>query len=236
MLFSERALALIIRFESLNQPGHWPGGSSGITLGYGYDLGHVETGQFERDWAGCFTPTETRRLGRAVGLTGAAARALAPGLADIRCTRADARRVLLDASLPLYFARTRRALPGFDVLHLDIQGALVSLVYNRGARMSDSPGTDDRREMRAIRDLVASGTVIGIAREIRSMKRLWIGRGVDGLLARRDAEADLVESAIAGMREALRRVRPGRAPGFVGGTFPARRRTRPRRAVLLPIS
>jgi hypothetical protein len=28
------------------------------------------------------------------------------------------------------------------------------------------------------------------------MKRLWVGKGVDGLLKRRDAEADLVESAI----------------------------------------
>jgi GH24 family phage-related lysozyme (muramidase) len=35
-----------------------------------------------------------------------------------------------------------------------------------------------------------------IAGQFRSMKRLWEGKGLDGLLARRDAEADLVESAI----------------------------------------
>jgi GH24 family phage-related lysozyme (muramidase) len=28
------------------------------------------------------------------------------------------------------------------------------------------------------------------------MKRIWEGKGLDGLLKRRDAEADLVESAI----------------------------------------
>jgi GH24 family phage-related lysozyme (muramidase) len=35
-----------------------------------------------------------------------------------------------------------------------------------------------------------------IADEIRSMKRLWEGKGLAGLLRRRDAEAALVESCI----------------------------------------
>ena len=35
-----------------------------------------------------------------------------------------------------------------------------------------------------------------IANQIRSMKRLWVNKGLGGLLHRRDAEADLVESCI----------------------------------------
>jgi GH24 family phage-related lysozyme (muramidase) len=50
--------------------------------------------------------------------------------------------------------------------------------------------------MRAVRDAVAAGDLQEIANQIRAMKRLWEGKGLDGLLKRRDAEADLVESAI----------------------------------------
>jgi hypothetical protein len=49
MAFSDRALRLILDFEGLNQPGKWPGASSGITLGYGYDLGHVTASRFAED-------------------------------------------------------------------------------------------------------------------------------------------------------------------------------------------
>jgi GH24 family phage-related lysozyme (muramidase) len=55
---------------------------------------------------------------------------------------------------------------------------------------------DSRREMRAVRDAVANGDLQEIANQLRSMKRIWEGKGLDGLLRRRDAEADLVESAI----------------------------------------
>ena len=196
MAFSEKALKLIVDFEGINQPGKWPGASSGITLGYGYDLGHVTADQFASDWAGSFTPEQFARLGEAIGITGSAAAALAPRLADIKCTKPDSRRVLLAISIPEYVETTQRAFPGFDSLPLGTQGALVSLVYNRGAGMKDSPGKDNRREMRAIRDLVPQGDLAGIAAQLRAMKRLWAGEGMGGLLRRRDAEAPLVESTI----------------------------------------
>jgi GH24 family phage-related lysozyme (muramidase) len=44
-----------------------------------------------------------------------------------------------------------------------------------------------------IKDLVANKDYKGIAKEIRSMKRLWEGKGLDGLLKRRDKEAKMVE-------------------------------------------
>jgi len=34
-------------------------------------------------------------------------------------------------------------------------------------------------------------------RQLRSMKRLWVGKGLGGLIARREREAQLVESALA---------------------------------------
>ena len=50
--------------------------------------------------------------------------------------------------------------------------------------------------MRAIRDAVARQDLREIANQLRSMKRLWVGKNLDGLLRRRDAEAELVESCI----------------------------------------
>jgi hypothetical protein len=84
--------------------------------------------------------------------------------------------------------------------------------------MTDGPGTDDRREMRAIRDLVPQANLAGIATELRSMQRLWIGKKLDGLLARREAEAALVESCIAPPR-------PRRATSSRGKRRSAKKRT-----------
>ena len=89
-----------------------------------------------------------------------------------------------------------QAFPGLEKLPADAQGALVSLVYNRGTSMVDKPGEDRRKEMRAIRDAVEEQDLQEIADQLRSMKRLWAGKGLDGLLARREAEAELVESTI----------------------------------------
>jgi GH24 family phage-related lysozyme (muramidase) len=51
-----------------------------------------------------------------------------------------------------------------------------------------------RAEMARIRDLVPSKNYSAIAQEIRNMKRIWKGKGLDGLLRRRDKEASLVDS------------------------------------------
>ena len=55
---------------------------------------------------------------------------------------------------------------------------------------------DSRLEMRSIRDLVPKKDYRGIADQLRKMKRIWEGKGLDGLIARREAEAKLVETCI----------------------------------------
>jgi GH24 family phage-related lysozyme (muramidase) len=93
---------------------------------------------------------------------------------------------------------TGRAFPGVTKLPPDAQGALVSLVFNRGTSMQGHR----RREMREIRDAIArtdfkmSKLLEAIATSIESMIRLWIGKGLDGLIRRRKAEAALVRSCI----------------------------------------
>lgn len=190
--FSEKALRLILDAEGLNQPGKWPGAASGITIGMGYDLGYVTVDQFESDWHDMLTGPQLASLKTAIGLIGIKAKNRAAQYANIRIKRADAEKVFTERTIPDQVFKTAKAFPGFENLPLDAQGALVSLVYNRGTSMVG----DRRKEMRAIRDAVPKGDLQGIADQIRAMKRLWVGQGLDGLLKRRDAEAALVESCI----------------------------------------
>ena len=67
-------------------------------------------------------------------------------------------------------------------------------MYNRGAAFS-SLG-DRYAEMRAIKVHMVNNNPENIPAEFRSMKRLWVGKGLDGLLARRDREAKLFERGL----------------------------------------
>jgi GH24 family phage-related lysozyme (muramidase) len=185
-VFSDKALKLILDEEGLDQPSLWPKGESGISIGRGYDLRWESN--FESDWKPYLTPDEISRLKTVVGKQGS--NELASQFKDIHITQEAADHVFYDKTLPEYTRQTRAAFPGFDNLPLDAQGALVSLVYNRGAGMSG----DTRLEMRNIRDLVPNGDLQGIADQIRAMKRLWPDSS--DLRNRRDHEADLVESCI----------------------------------------
>ena len=60
---SSKALQLILNAEGLDQPGNWPGGASGITIGIGYDLGYITVDRFESEWCDVlpFTNTASQR-------------------------------------------------------------------------------------------------------------------------------------------------------------------------------
>jgi GH24 family phage-related lysozyme (muramidase) len=202
---SPAARALILESEGLDQPSKWPGGESGITLGRGYDLGYITPAQFQADWSPHLTAGQRTRLNKALGKRGNAAKMMASEFRDIVISRAAADEVFDRVTIPRWVAITRKALQGSEILPADAFGALVSLTFNRGPAMEG----DRRREMREIRDAIASvarkgetlraamlpSLLDGIAVKIREMKRLWVGKGLDGLLRRRDAEAALVERA-----------------------------------------
>ena len=91
---------------------------------------------------------------------------------------------------PKFTKLAERAFPGLDELHPDAYGAIVSLVFNRGTSMKG----DSRREMRTIRALIPEKNYTKIAIQFNDMKRIWEGKGLDGLLERREAEAALIKS------------------------------------------
>ncbi len=55
---------------------------------------------------------------------------------------------------------------------------------------------DAKKEMKAIVELVAKQDYEGIAEQIEKSKRLWENRGLDGLVIRRENEADLIRDSI----------------------------------------
>jgi GH24 family phage-related lysozyme (muramidase) len=182
--------------EGLSSRPGWPGGQSGVTIGFGYDLGYATVDQFESDWGERIGPDAGERLRAVVGLRALRARNRIGKLADIRVSRNVAEQVFDTRTLPLYELRTAQAFPGVEALPENVRGALVSLVYNRGTSMVDKSPNDRRREMRAIREAVAAGDLAEIVAQMRAMKRLWEGKGLGGLIARREKEAQLVESAM----------------------------------------
>ncbi len=169
----------------------WPGGQSGVTIGVGYDLGYNSASQIRKDWAAQLSELELAKLTVVAGLKGQAAEQAVKGVKDIQVPLENAEQVFYAATLPRYAKQTRKAYPGVEKLFADAQAALLSLVYNRGAKMTGS----SRKEMAAIKQLVVNRDYAGIAEQIKAMKRLWENRGLDGLLKRRDDEARLVRNA-----------------------------------------
>jgi hypothetical protein len=172
----------------------WPGGASGITIGVGYDLG--QEASFETDWSTVLTLGHITALRPWLQVQGERAAAGPVGLENIAIPWRAAWEVFIRRSLPDQVKTTRTAFDGWEAMPRLCFGVLVSLVYNRGSRMTDSahaPG--DRAEMRAIRDAVAAARFEDIPAQLRSMERLWpIG---NGLRDRREREAKLFEVGLA---------------------------------------
>lgn len=168
----------------------WPGGDSGVTIGVGFDLGYEPvdelTGAFRALPAALLA-----RLGRVLGIKGGDARAALPALADIVVPWEVALDAFTTHTLPRYAALTARAFPGAEAAPPRCFGALVSLVYNRGASLVG----ERRTEMATIRDLIADGRLDEVPAEFRAMKRLW--PTVAGLRERREMEAALWEGGLA---------------------------------------
>src|SRR5205823_2371973 len=195
--FPQAAVSMILEAEGIDQPAKFPGGESGISLGYGCDIG-ADPKSLEY-WRGILTDDQINRLAAAKGKTGRAAADIARQFSDIKVSKADALTVFTKHTLPLEIALTRKTYPGIDLLPPTVLGAMTSIVYNRG------PGLDgDRRsEMREIKNVITQfpntpperrdvkATLDKIADLIQRMKRLW-DNTQRGLLIRRDAEAKLI--------------------------------------------
>lgn len=173
-----------------------PPEDSGVTIGIGYDLGQVSMDTFLQDWGPYLPRDQTELLATCIGLRRGSARAALRRVGHVVIPFEVAEQVFLKRSLPGAMNETVNTFPGSENLHPDIFGALVSLVYNRGGGLKDSPGSNRRAEMRALRELILAGNVGAIPAKFREMKRIWAGGKSRGLLRRREDEARLVETAL----------------------------------------
>lgn len=102
-------------------------------------------------------------------------------------------------SLALWSVKVNNTWPGAIRLHPKARAALISCAYNRGTSLTKraSDPMDRRREMRDMQEAVSHRDYRQMAQLFRSMKRIWEGRGLSGLLRRREREAELCEQAHA---------------------------------------
>lgn len=199
---SDKAYKLILDYEVGGGPAYYnkqlkhpcyPGGESGVTIGIGYDLGYNTSAQFETDWKAILDQASYNRLIPHLGKKSGNAKAAIPSVKDISIPWESAEIVFKGNTLPRFIRETKKAFPGSEKLHPDAFGALVSLVFNRGGSTSGS----SRSEMLNIKLAIINedkNIYNYIANQIISMKRLWVGKGLDGLLVRRNEESALVKS------------------------------------------
>jgi GH24 family phage-related lysozyme (muramidase) len=195
---SKKSAEFILSWEAYVSKPYVPAGdqSSGITVGYGYDLGQQTTSSAREVLAKYYSNNQVERLLTAIGKKGDQARAIVHGLSHIIISKDNA----LDMAMLLkqrYCQKVVDAYPQAINLPPDSAGAMLSLIYNRGPSLAlpkPNDPIDSRREMREIRDDFSAGNIRKIPGRLRSMKRLWANQR--GLIKRREGEAQLIENEI----------------------------------------
>jgi len=168
----------------------WPGGASGPTIGIGIDCAYYTKTELGNIFN--FLPeNEIKLIQGSVGKTGENGKEYAKVLRNhgIIVSWEDSFKVFKTITWTKFSNLTEKTFPGVKELKDDAYGAIVSLVFNRGTSLKGP----SRLEMRKIKELIPNKDYVSIANQFRKMKRLWIGKGLDGLLERRDSEADLIE-------------------------------------------
>lgn len=197
LVISNLSLDKIIEFEISSPSTYtnkyrnpiWPGGESGVTIGIGYDLGYNTLSDFKNTWGNYISAADITLLSKVIGLKGYAAKNKLATVKQVDIPFETAKSIFYLYTLGRYAKYVRTIYPKAHLLPPDAQGALLSLVFNRGYSLNGN----SRSEMKNIQNYIEPQNLTKIASEIRSMKRLW--PTVKGLLARRETEAVMIENA-----------------------------------------
>jgi peptidoglycan hydrolase-like protein with peptidoglycan-binding domain len=177
----------------------WPGGSSGVTVAVGIDLGYATAESIAEDWGTRLPAAMVSLMQQCAGATGERAHGLVASgrYSGISIPWPVAIEHFINVELPRWVSKVRKVFPNTQALGPDCEGSLVSVGFNRGLALVDPKGGNSRIEMLNIRNHLRDGHPERVPAEFRSMKRLWVGKNLDGLLARRETEARLFERGLA---------------------------------------
>lgn len=181
---------------------HYPGLSSGITIGVGYDLRFNSEENFRELWAPHLSAQTMALLENDIGKPGSKKRVKELKRQGVQVPFKAAWSVFLEKTLPRFYKDTESVYPSLPRLPDFCRSVLVSIVFNRGNSLKGRR----RIEMRAIRDILAEADDLNLHKQKRkvlltdvedhiiSMQRLWdLGSGV---YKRRQAEANLWRAGI----------------------------------------
>lgn len=174
----------------------WQSTSSGVTIGFGFDCGYNSPQQIQAALEGIVPQEQIDLLKKCSGYKGRSAyyNALPKVKYNVRISYDQAEQIFERDSLPRFTKLTKDAFDlAEDRLHPDSNGALVSLVFNRGSLIDYS---DRRKEMAWIKYNISIGKEEKVPDDIRHMKRLWSYSRLRGLHLRRDAEAKMFQKGL----------------------------------------
>lgn len=169
------SLGLLIQLEGFRGHPYWPGGQSGVTLDFGFDMGQQTADHFRALYGRLWEPAAVDELAAAAGLRGAAIRAWMRQLTthEWPITRSEAARILPRAAGPYWHAAVR-ACPALRTAPPRVQTALLSVTYSAWVGIVQSARTQLERGN--------WGMVALIVRRSKGAKK------------RREVEAKLIES------------------------------------------
>lgn len=199
---SQKTLDLLLKYEVGGGKAYyekylskftWPGGASGPTIAIGVDCAYYSQSELSEIFSS-LPKDQVKLIQEASGKSGEKGKEYTLTLrsAGISVDWDKALEIFEKLTWPKFTKLAEKTFPNLSNLHADAYGAIISLVFNRGTSLKG----DSRKEMVNIKNLIPKKDYKKIAKEFRNMKRIWIGKGLDGLLERRESEAKLIESCV----------------------------------------
>ncbi len=190
-------------YELVTRWPHYPGHSSGITIGVGYDLRFNTEENFKELWSDHLPASHLDELSNDIGKKGSKSRAHELKKIGVEIPFKAAWPVFINLTLPRFYRSAESIYPSINSLPDFCRSVLVSLVFNRGTSLSGSR----RKEMKEIQNILNRADNSNLNKsqrieilsevedEILSMKRLWSPSS--GLIKRRQSEANLWRTGLA---------------------------------------
>jgi len=181
---------------------HFPGSSSGVTIGVGYDLRFNTLDNFTNTWGQSLSDYIINELSNDISKAGSKKRVRELKSMGIEVPFKFAWKVFINETLPRFYDKTINIYPSLPKLPNLCKSVLVSIVYNRGSKLKGST----RKEMKNIQNILKvaddnslhkqkiRSILMDIEDEIVSMQRLWDPDS--GVYKRRQIEANLWRQGI----------------------------------------